>query len=231
MKDKEYAEAKKPYKNSPFYPLENKFRRYVVPKIPNFLETYHFTFSTILWSAFVIVFGYLASKNILWLLAFSFAILMQWVTDLLDGEVGRYRNTGLVKWGFFADHFLDYLFLASLLLGYHFLFLGEPAYNPMLLLGISFLSVGFLVISYLHFAATKNFAIAVSKIYGPSEMRFSLIIFNFALIFFGASYFMKFMLPFLIIEAVFLIVIFYFVQRKIWRLDMKIKRKNLKDLN
>lgn len=105
MKDREYAEAKKPYKNSPFYSPENKFRRYVVPKIPCFLETYHLTFSTILWSMLIILFGYLGSRNILWLLAFSFAILMQWVTDVLDGAVGRYRNTGLVKWGFLQTIF------------------------------------------------------------------------------------------------------------------------------
>lgn len=130
--------------------------------------------------------------------------------------------------GFFADHFLDYVFLASLLLGYHFLFSGEPSYNPVLLLGISFLSVGFLIISYLYFAATKVFIIAANKIYGPSEMRFSLIILNFLFIFFGISYFMKFMLPLLVILVVCFIIIFYFFQRKIWKLDMKIKRKNLK---
>ena len=44
----------------------------------------------------------------------SLMIVLQYLTDLFDGEVGRQRNTGLIKWGFYMDHFLDYLFLSSL---------------------------------------------------------------------------------------------------------------------
>jgi phosphatidylglycerophosphate synthase len=30
-------------------------------------------------------------------------IVFQYITDLLDGEIGRKRNTGLIKWGFYMD--------------------------------------------------------------------------------------------------------------------------------
>jgi hypothetical protein len=35
----------------------------------------------------------------------------QWFTDCLDGALGRYRDTGIPKWGYYMDHFLDFVFM------------------------------------------------------------------------------------------------------------------------
>jgi hypothetical protein len=46
---------------------------------------------------------------------------MQYVTDHYDGKIGKYRNTGLVRWGYYMDHLLDYVFLCSIIIGYAFI--------------------------------------------------------------------------------------------------------------
>src|SRR5688572_16316355 len=77
-----------------------------VGRIPRWLETYHLTMLTLVWSILIPLFGALARTNIHWLWMVSVMIVLQYITDLFDGAVGRLRGTGLVRWGFFMDHFL-----------------------------------------------------------------------------------------------------------------------------
>src|SRR3989338_1548416 len=100
---------------------ENKFRNKIVPHIPRFIETYHLTCLTFLWSGLIVLFGWLARNDINWLWFISLMIIFQYITDLFDGALGRYRDTGLIKWGYYMDHFLDYVFLCSILIAYSFI--------------------------------------------------------------------------------------------------------------
>src|SRR3989338_3638539 len=120
MKKEKFGGASK-LGGSIFNPLEKKLVPIVVPHIPKSIETYHLTITTILWSAMILVFSWLARTDIQWLWGISVMIFFQYATDLFDGAVGRYRDTGLVKWGFYMDHFLDYIFLCSVLIGYSFI--------------------------------------------------------------------------------------------------------------
>ena len=38
-------------------------------------------------------------------------IVLHYFTDHFDGKLGKYRDTGLRKWGFYMDHLFDYGFL------------------------------------------------------------------------------------------------------------------------
>ena len=80
---------------------ENSLKNWAVPKIPDGIETYHLTLTTILWSLINILLGFYAKEdlNFLWLV--SLMIVLQYSTDLFDGELGRQRNTGLIRWGFY----------------------------------------------------------------------------------------------------------------------------------
>ena len=111
--------------------IETNFENKYVSKIPNFIETYHLTYMTIIWSALIVFFGFLAIKNINWLWLVSLMIVFQYLTDLFDGAVGRYRDTGLIKWGYYMDHFLDYIFLGSILITYLFLLPSESLKNAL----------------------------------------------------------------------------------------------------
>ncbi len=131
------------------------------------LETYHLTLTTQLWCTLIIAFSFLARYRIHFLWVVSFSIFGQYITDLLDGEIGRRRNTGLIKWGYCMDHFLDYLFLCSILIGYG---LMVADYNKYMLFYILALFGAFMVNSFLSFAATGQFRISYMGV-GPTEIR------------------------------------------------------------
>ena len=98
-------------------PLEKKFVARWVNRVPFWLETHHLTLLTIPWTSLVIASAWQVreSEDIRWFWGVSLAIVLQYLTDLFDGAVGRSRNTGLVKWGFYMDHFLDFVFQCGLI--------------------------------------------------------------------------------------------------------------------
>lgn len=135
---------------------QKAFVAWGMPRVPLWLETYHLAMLTVLWSALNVLFGFLARANLHWLWMVSPMIVLHYVTDLFDGSVGRTRNTGLVKWGFYMHHSLDYVFLCSLVLAGYLIAPERLGFYYVLLLA---LTGGFMVNSFLSFAATNAFEI------------------------------------------------------------------------
>jgi phosphatidylglycerophosphate synthase len=179
-KNQEFAGDKKELVHF-LVPYEKKFIDEALPCVPTQISTVHLTLMTILWSGGIIMSGFMAKADIRWLWLFSICIFLQYITDMLDGAVGRQRNTGLIKWGFYMDHFLDYAFLSSIVIGYSFLL--PPTYLLWPMLCLTF-SAGFMVHTLMNFAITNHFKISFSY-FGVSEARLVLIIFNFILIIYG----------------------------------------------
>jgi len=201
-------------------PLEKKICDYWVPKIPRWLETYHLTLLTIPWCFVIIAACYLSKNNNHWLWLASAAIIMQYITDLFDGAVGRYRNTGLIKWGYYMDHFLDYIFLFSILIGYALIMPNQ--YDRTIFFVMAILGA-FMVNSYLSFSVTNKFKISYLRI-GPTEIRLIFILINTLIIFFGKTY-MSRVLPFVLASSfIGLCWVVYKTQKYIWGLDMKDKK-------
>lgn len=205
--------------------VEDRFRNKIIPHMPKFIETYHLTWMTLLWSLLIILFGFLARNNINWMWAVSLMIFFQYLTDLFDGALGRYRNTGLIKWGYYMDHFLDYLFLASIIIAYSMLF---PSNFALLFIFVLVFAVGFLVSVYL---ATVSGKMKISFLnFGPTEGRIFFILLNTLLIIFGVGMAQK-VLPFILAgEIISLCVMVYKTQKSLWKEDMEIKAGN-KDVN
>ncbi len=90
-----------------------------MPKIPQPILSHHLTAVTLIWSAGTILFGYLAIDDRVWLHGMSVMVVGQWLTDSLDGTLGKYRKQGLVKWGFYMDHLLDFVFAGSIVIAYY----------------------------------------------------------------------------------------------------------------
>jgi len=168
-----------------------------------------------------IVGGFLADKNsnlnFLWLV--SIAIIGQYVTDLLDGAVGRARNTGLVLWGFYTDHILDFGFLCSILAGYWFV---TPGVYRYVILATLILSAAYFVHTVLYFGTTGKFEMATMGI-GPTEMRLMLLIVNTMLALFDRIRFVNFLVIYFCANAIFLIIAIYKTQKKLWETDMRKK--------
>ena len=136
----------------------------------------------------------------------------------LDGAIGRHRNTGLIKWGYYMDHFLDYLFLCSILIGYSFL-IAAP-YKIMLFFILALFGA-FMVNSFLSFAATNQFKIAYLGV-GPTEIRVGFIIVNSFLAY--NSTFLAPALPYVLVGSLFgLFVTVFKTQQQLLKLDMQIK--------
>jgi phosphatidylglycerophosphate synthase len=200
-------------------PLERKLTAFLLPRIPSWLETYHLTLLTPVWSLLIVVFGSLAATDRRWLWMVNLMIVLHYFTDHLDGKLGKYRNTGLRKWGFYMDHLFDYGFLCSILIGYSFLIPQKSIFNMMLVLCVF---SAFMFHTFLMLAATEEFKVSFSR-FGPTELRIALIIINVFIIRFGTRG-LKGSLPWIVFGGVIaLSILAYLAQKKLWRIDMRIK--------
>jgi phosphatidylglycerophosphate synthase len=221
MQNQQFAGANKT--NTSFLsPLERRLSPIVLPRIPAWLQTYHLTMLTLVWSLLILGFSYLAAADVRWLWGVSLMIFFQYVTDYYDGKVGKYRNTGLLRWGYYMDHLLDYVFLCSVIIGYAFILPEKSRYQLLFLLAVF---AAFAVSAFLAFSATDRLTISYLKL-GPTEFRLALIVINTLLILFGTKYMisgLKYVNAGAIAGLCFVV---YQTQKNIWQLDMQEKERN-----
>jgi phosphatidylglycerophosphate synthase len=202
---------------------EKKLIASTVGLFPHWIEGYHLTLMTLVWSAGLIGFGWLARADRHWLWLSSLMIFLQWFTDSYDGALGRLRDTGIPKWGYYMDHLLDHVFLCSVFIGWTFLL---DDCSARLLYVLVLICTVFMSSSYLSFAATNEFKITYLG-FGPTEMRIIFILLNTGLIFFGTR-FLETALPYLIpISVIVLGIIVFRTQKYIWGIDMKEKQAGI----
>src|SRR5688572_17365387 len=205
--------------------LERRLAIRVLPRIPSWLETYHLTMLTLVWSAMILFFSYLAKNDLRWLWGVSAMVALQYVTDHYDGKIGKYRGTGLVRWGYYMDHLLDYLFLCSVIIGYAFI-LPERSRDQILIMLAIF--AGYEVSTFLAFAATDRLKISYLK-FGPTEFRLALIVVNALLVEYGTRTMINGLKYVNIGAAIGLVLMIYRTHKVIWELDMKQKRAVVND--
>jgi len=210
-----FAGDKKAPMVSPLAKIERRFIDATVRFVPKWLESYHLTLMTILWSAGMIGFGWLARSNAQWLWGSSAMLFLQWLTDSYDGTVGRTRDTGLAKWGFHMDHFLDFVFMWCVVVGYVFIVHGPSVYMVMVL---AFVYSCLMANSFLDFAATNEFRITHFGL-GPTEVRLLFVALNTVLIFAGVQV-LDTILPYALgVTVAGAAAIVYQTQRRIWAID------------
>jgi len=189
-----------------------------VPRIPPWLQTYHLTLLSLVWSGLVLWCSWRARGNLQWLWGSSAAIVCQYLTDIFDGAVGRHRNTGLVRWGYYMDHLLDFIFLCALGIGYAWLM---PASVRMHLVAITLAFAGAMASTYLAFNVTNEFRMSHFRI-GPTELRIALLTLNTLLICSeGFRRGLETAVPAaLAVSLAALGLVVYRTQRRIWDMDM-----------
>ncbi len=152
-----------------------------------------------------------------WLVVMSAAIVLQYVTDALDGKIGKARGAGLMKWGYYMDHLLDYVFLSAILFAYTLLLPSDLQYLMVLTVAVS---AAFMVSSFLERAVTGTLTISYMRL-GPIEMRLVFIGINTWLATFGKGY-MVVVIPYVIACAtILLLMLVYETQRRLWQLDVR----------
>ena len=200
-------------------PLERRLAIRVLPRIPSWLQTYHLTMMTLIWSALILWFSHKAASDLRWLWMVSLMVFLQYVTDHYDGKLGKYRNTGLVRWGYYMDHLLDYVFLSSIIIGYSFILPDKSRYQILIMLAIF---AAYQINTFLSFAATDRLHISFLKL-GPTEFRLAVIVINALLVEFGTRKMVSGLKYVNIGAAVVLAIIVYRSHKLIWELDMKEK--------
>jgi archaetidylinositol phosphate synthase len=225
IENQQFAGASKT-NNSFLTPLERKLATKVVPRIPSWLETYHLTMLTLVWCSVILLFSYLAARDLRWLWGVSAMIFMQYVTDHYDGKVGRYRGTGLVRWGYYMDHLLDYFFLCSIIIGYAFILPENSRYQILIMLAIF---AGYEVSTFLAFAATDRLKLSYFKL-GPTEFRLAVIIINALLVQYGTKTMVSALKYVNIGAAIGLAFMIYRTHKLIWELDMKEKYASVEEV-
>ena len=218
MTEKAFTGDKKVPMKSLLADLEKRFIMANVGKFPKWIEGYHLTLMTIPWTIGLVLFGFLASRgSIHWLWGSSVMLVLQWFTDSFDGALGRARDTGIPKWGFYMDHFLDYLFMSAVFIGWTFFFEGaNNIYIWFMVMGMGSLMVN----SFLLFGATGEFKITYLRT-GPTEMRLGFIVINTVLIVFGTAFLDKLVLYIMLVFSAAVSVIIYRTQKYVWSKDME----------
>ncbi len=199
-------------------PLERRFIDWAIPKIPKPILSHHLTMLTLFWSIGTVLFGWLADRNLAWMHGMSAMVFLQWLTDSLDGSLGKYRKQGLVKWGFYMDHLLDFVFAGSIVIGYSFLV--DADWLEFLFLILLLITGAMMAVSFLSFAATNQFQIAHYGI-GPTEIRIGYILLNTFVAFVGTEIF-SWGVP--VIVAANLVTLFAIgaqTSRRLWRIDIE----------
>ena len=172
--------------------------------------------TTLAWSAGTVAAGWLARDEAAWLHVISAMVFGQWLTDSLDGSLGKYRKQGLVKWGFFMDHLLDLVFAGSIVIAYSFLV--EADWLVFLFMILLLVTCATMAVSFLAFAATNQFQIAYYGI-GPTEIRIGYIALN-TLVYFAGTEIFSWGVPVVVGLNVFaLLVMAAQTSRTLWRVD------------
>lgn len=197
-------------------PIERKFIDWAVPRIPQPIMSHHLTALTALWSVLVVLFGWLSVDNLQWLHGVSAMVFLQWLTDSLDGTLGKHRGQGLVKWGFFADHFLDFIFAGSIVIAYSFLV--SAWWLELLFLVLLLITCAAMAVSFLSFAATNEFQIAYHGI-GPTEIRIGYIVLNTFVVIAGTAMFSWGVPVIVALNAAVLAVLVGQTSKNLWQLD------------
>lgn len=208
--------------NALLVPLERRLAQFVLPRLPSWLQTYHLTMLTPVWSVLIVAFSYLARQNLHWLWMVNLMIVFHYFTDHFDGKLGKFRNTGLCKWGFYMDHFFDYGFLSSVLIGYALLLPERALFNMLLVLCVF---SAFMFHTFLMLSATDEFKVSFLKL-GPTEFRIALIIINALLVRFGVRPLKGGLFWVAAGGLMALALLAYHTQRKLWQMDMAAKRAN-----
>ncbi len=196
-------------------PIERRFIDKWVPRIPEPIDGWHLTMLTLLWSVLTVLFAYLSLENRWWIWGMSVLVFLQWLTDSLDGSLGKYRKAGLIKWGFFMDHLLDLIFAGSIVIGYYFL---APAGTAFLFLVLMLVTCASMAVSFLSFAATNQFQIAHYGI-GPTEIRIGWIALNTFVFFAGREVFWWGLPLVIALNIAALVLLAYQTQKELWQLD------------
>lgn len=208
-------------------PINHEIVEGNVRYIPSWIETYHLTLLTYIWVIITLIGGILSRYTILAVWLCIIALVGHIVTDAFDGALGRYRQTGLVRWGHYADHFGDYLLSCALVLSFRLI---DPAINEYLIFFLVIVITGFFIHSLLTVATLNKFTLTFFKLFSPLEGQIAYVLVYLAVIIFGRNILTVVIPAISLIATAALVYLITITLNKLWIIDMLAKRRRVKAL-
>jgi len=87
-------------------PLERRLARFVLPRIPLWLETHHLTLLTPVWSILIVVFGYFAARDLRWLWMVNLMIALSLPDRSFRRKAGQIPRHGPAQVGLLHGSFV-----------------------------------------------------------------------------------------------------------------------------
>ncbi|MFC1649586.1 CDP-alcohol phosphatidyltransferase family protein [Patescibacteria group bacterium] len=206
------------------YPYQKRLVEVLLLKVPRNINSVHMTYMTVVWTILVLITFWMSSISRSALILVNLVIIMQFITDALDGALGRTRGEGLVKWGYFMDHLLDYVFGASIIIGYGILL---PSLLPYLYI-ILFAVGGIVVCAHLAVGAGQEFGVRAGKI-SPTELILAILIFNTLILVAGLSLLKLVIILVSYLSVLVFIFVAYTLQKRLMSEDQQINQSGSKN--
>lgn len=161
-------------------PIERPALVWLAAHMPQWVTPDFLTILGFLASILIFVSYWLTNISSWFLWLASFAFLLNWFGDSLDGSLARYRKIERPRYGFFVDHTVDAVSEVLVFLG-----IGLSPYVDFRLASLAL--IGYLLLSILIFIKTYVdgiFRISWAHL-GPTEMRVIAILANTLVFFIG----------------------------------------------
>jgi phosphatidylglycerophosphate synthase len=163
---------------------ERRVLQWLAARLPSWVMPDYLTVLGLSASTLVGVGYAYTNQNPHWLWVVSFAVVLNWFGDSLDGTIARYRKTERPRYGYYLDHLTDAYSTLAIGLGLGF--------SPYMLLSVGLaIIVAYLLLSinvYLETHVFGEFTFSYGS-FGPTEARLALITLNLLALTFGSYVF------------------------------------------
>ncbi len=199
-------------------PVNHEIVRQNVKYVPKWIETYHLTGLTYIWAVLILLGGAFSRYSVYTVWISLLALVGHIITDAFDGALGRYRKTGLVRWGYYMDHFGDYLLSCSIIISFRLI---EHGLNEYLIMFLIVVITGFFIHSLLSTVTLNRYTLTFFKLFSPLEGQMVYVFVYIAALIWGRQT-LLFIVP--VIGAVASLALTYLViitVNKLWVMEMR----------
>ena len=152
-------------------PVERPATDWLIRHYPKWITPDFLTYTSLMTGPLMLLFYYLSQKNVLFIWAAGFFLIINWIADSTDGGLARFRNKPRPNYGHYVDHAFDMIVTMCICLGLGF----SPVLRMKTGLAMAFLFFLWSLHSSISSSVTRTYRLAYFKI-GPTELRLLILI-------------------------------------------------------
>lgn len=207
-----------------FSPVNHEIVNQNIKHVPHWIETYHLTGLTYIWVIIILIGGILSQYSLLAVWLCLLALVGHIISDAFDGALGRYRKTGLVKWGYYVDHFGDYLLSCSIIVSFRLI---EHDLNEYIIMFLIIVITGFFVHSLLSTVTLNRYTLTFFKLFSPLEGQMVYLVVYAAVLLLG-RHILLYIIPFIgLVASIALTYLVGITVNKLWVMETKKRAREI----